>query len=83
MLYTRGILGLRCNVMTKAAKELIVVLLIGAGSLYGLWGATATRPPVGGIGAPIRDPDTTAIGIGIGLIVLAALLGFLVKPKKA
>jgi hypothetical protein len=60
-----------------------VVLMVGAGLLYGLWGATATREPLGGIGAPIRDPDTTAIAIGIGLIVAAALLGFLVKPKKA
>ena len=68
--------------MTKAAKELIVVLLVGAGALYILWGMTATRPPVGGIGSPIHFTDWTATGIGAGLIVLAALLGFVVKPKK-
>jgi hypothetical protein len=69
--------------MTRAAKELVIVLMVGAGALYVLWGATATREPLGGIGAPIREADWTAIGIGLGLILLATLLGFLVKPKKA
>jgi len=69
--------------MTKAAKELIIILMVGAGALYVLWGATATREPLGGIGAPIREADWTAIGIGLGLFVLAALLGFFVKPRKA
>ena len=69
--------------MTKAAKELIIVLMVGAGALYILWGATATRPPVGGIGNPIHFTDWTAVGIGAGLIAIATLLGLLVKPKKA
>ncbi len=68
--------------MTKAAKELIVVLLLGAGALYILWGTTATKPPIGGIGNPIHFTDWTAVGIGAGLVVVAALLGLLVKPKK-
>ncbi len=69
--------------MTKAAKEIIVVLMLGAGALYTLWGATHTRQQIGVVGPPIHDPDWTAIGIGLGLVAVAALLTFLVKPKKA
>lgn len=71
--------------MTKQIRELIAVLLIGAGSLYILWGATHTKRVLGGIGAPIRDPDGKAIGIGVGLIVLAVLIvlvTMIFKPKK-
>jgi hypothetical protein len=69
--------------MNKGAKELIAVLLAGAGALYVLWGFTATREPIGGIGNPIKYTDWKAVGIGAGLVVLAAVLNFLVKPKKA
>jgi hypothetical protein len=69
--------------MTRAAKELIVVLMVGASALYILWGATATKAPPGGIGSVIHKTDWTAIGIGLGVLAAAALIGFLVKPKKA
>ncbi|MCL2149635.1 MAG: hypothetical protein FWH51_01705 [Dehalococcoidia bacterium] len=69
--------------MTKQAKELIAVLLAGAGTLYILWGATYTRQPLSGYGPSVRDPNWTAIGIGLGAIALATLVLFLVKPKKA
>ncbi len=69
--------------MTRQAKELIMVLLGGAGALYVLWGIFATRPPASGVGNPISYTDWTAIGIGLGLVAVAALLGFLVKTKKA
>ncbi len=69
--------------MTKQLKELIAVLLVGAGALYILWGATFTRLQYGTYGPAIREPRWTSIGIGIGMIVVAALLVVLVKPKKA
>ena len=71
--------------MTKQIRELIAVLLAGAGALYVLWGTTHTKRVLGGIGAPVSDPDGKAIGIGVGMIVLAALIvlvTLLVKPKK-
>jgi len=69
--------------MTKQIKELIAVLLVGAGALYILWGATYTRQLIAGFGPTIHDPDWTAVGIGAGAIVLAVLITVLVKPKKA
>ena len=82
MPYTISTPCVRCLV-TKAAKELIVVLLTGAGALYVLWGIVATRVVAGGMGQTVRATDWKAIGIGLGMVAVAALLGFLVKPKKA
>jgi hypothetical protein len=69
--------------MTKALKELVIVLVSGAGALYVLWGATFMQQPIGDIGPSFHQPDWTAIGIGLGLIAVAVLMGFFVKPKKA
>lgn len=69
--------------MTKQLKELITVLLVGAGALYILYGATHTKQLIAGYGTPVKDTDWTAIGIGLGAVVLAVLITFLVKPKKA
>ena len=69
--------------MTRASKELLIVLLVGAGVLLLLWGATATREPLGGIGNPISDPNWTIIGTGLGAIAVSVILGFLVRTKKA
>ena len=56
--------------MTKLAKELIIVMLTGAGTLAMLWGVFAKGTAM-----------STAIGTGAGLIVVATAIGFLVKPK--
>ena len=69
--------------VTKQVKELIAVLLAGAGALYILWGATYTRRPFGGIGPAIHETNWTAIGIGLGALAIAILLVVLVRPKKA
>ena len=69
--------------MTKQAKELIAVLLVGAGALSILWGATYTRQLLGGYGPDIHDPQWVAIGIGIGAIVVAVLTVVFIRTKKA
>jgi hypothetical protein len=69
--------------MTRASKELIIVLLVGAGALAILWGATATRQPLGGIGNPISDPNWKVMGAGLGAMAVSAILAFLVRTKKA
>ncbi len=66
--------------MTRAAKEVILVLLAGAGVFYILWGAFATKP-VPGTTTAIAATDWKAIGIGLGILVLTAAFGFLVRPK--
>jgi len=65
--------------MTENGKELIVVLLAGAGVITAMWGAFATRQ-VGFV--IIHQPDWKVVGIGAGLLALAVLLGFLLKTKK-
>jgi uncharacterized integral membrane protein len=64
--------------MAKNTKELIVVLLAGAGTIAIMWGAFATKQVTGII---VRQPEWKAIGIGAGVLVIAALIGFLVKAK--
>jgi uncharacterized integral membrane protein len=64
--------------MAKNTKELIVVLLAGAGTIAAMWGAFATKQVTGII---VNQPEWKAIGIGAGLIVIAAVVGFLVKAK--
>jgi hypothetical protein len=65
--------------MTKNAKELIIVLLAGAGAITAMWGLFATRQ-VGFV--IIHEYNWQVVGIGAGLLVLAVLLGFLLKAKK-
>ncbi len=65
--------------MTKQAKELIIVLLSGAGVITAMWGAFATRQ-VGFV--IIQQADWKVIWIGAGLVVVAVLLGILLKTKK-
>lgn len=69
--------------MTKQLKELITVLLVGAGALYTLWGATRTRRMYGSYGDIIREPNWMAVGIGLGIVALAVLIAVLVRTKKA
>jgi hypothetical protein len=65
--------------MTKNGKELIVVLLAGAGVITAMWGYFATRQ-VGFV--IIHQSDWKVVGIGAGLLALAVLLGILLKTKK-
>jgi hypothetical protein len=67
--------------VTKAAKELIMVLLTGAGVFYILWGIFATRS-VPGLTTTISETDWKAIGIGSGILVLTVLMGFFVRGKS-
>ena len=70
--------------MTKALKELIIVFLVGAGTLTLLWGLmyqksvlfSATQVTL------VRQTMWSAVGAGAGMIVIAALLGFFVRPAK-
>jgi len=66
--------------MTKAFKELVVVLLAGAGIMFTIWGAFATG--LDGIRV-ISQPEWPAIFTGIGLLLAAAALALLVKTKRA
>jgi len=64
--------------MTRNAKELIIVLLSGAGVIAIMWGSFATRE----VGfTVVHQPNWTAIGIGIGAVVVCILLGILVKTR--
>ncbi len=64
--------------MNKNTKELIIVLLTGAGTIAAMWGAFATKQITG---ITVSQPEWRAIGIGAGLIAVAAAIGFLVKAK--
>lgn len=64
--------------MSKLAKELIIVVLSGAGAMFALWGAFATKMVAT---TTVHYYDWKTIGIGLGLIVVAAVIGFLVRPK--
>ena len=70
--------------MTKAMKELCVVLLLGAGILVLLWGllhqvntAPAGRPP-----EYISDIKWSSVWTGAGIIATSAALAVFVKPRK-
>jgi hypothetical protein len=70
--------------MTKAAKELIIVFLIGAGVLTLMWGFlyqinTALIP---GQIRLVHHIMWNAVGSGAGLIVLSLILGLFIKPAK-
>jgi hypothetical protein len=70
--------------MTKAVKELLIVFLVGAGALTLLWGflhqvnASAVPGQITLVGRTVWS----AVGAGAGLIVVAAALGFFLKPAK-
>jgi len=70
--------------MTKAMKELCVVLLLGAGILVLMWGllhqintAYAGRPPV-----YKSDIKWGSVWTGAGMIVASTALVFFVRPTK-
>jgi uncharacterized integral membrane protein len=65
--------------MSKNAKELVVVLLAGAGTITAMWGAFATEQITG---ITVYRPEWPAIITGIALIAVAASIGFLVKSKS-
>ena len=65
--------------MPKNLKELIMVLLIGAGLIVALSGAFATEQ----VGFMIYSkPDLELILIGSLFIVIAAIIGFVTKSGK-
>ena len=65
--------------LPKNLKELIMVILIGAGLIVALSGAFATQQ----VGFMIYSkPDVKLIVLGSVFIVIAALIGFLTKSGK-
>ena len=65
--------------MAKNAKELIIVYLTGAGVIAAMWGGFATRE----VGfTTIHEPNWTVIGIGLGALVVALLIGIFVKTRS-
>ncbi|RJO60439.1 MAG: hypothetical protein C4542_09080 [Dehalococcoidia bacterium] len=70
--------------MTKALKELIIVFLVGAGTLTLLWGFLYQKNTsiVPGQVTTVSQIMWSAVGAGAGLIVVGALLGFFLKPAK-
>ena len=70
--------------MTKAMKELCIVLLLGAGVLVLMWGllhqvntAFAGRPPV-----YKSDIKWGSVWTGAGIIATGVALAIFVKPRK-
>jgi len=70
--------------MTKAMKELCVVILLGAGVLVLMWGlmnqvntAQINRPPV-----YVSSIVWKAVWVGAGVIVASVALAVFVKPTK-
>jgi len=70
--------------MTKAVKELLIVFLVGAGTLMLLWGFMYQKSViVSAIQTTlVRQTMWSAVGAGAGLIVVGAALGFFLKPAK-
>ena len=70
--------------MTKVLKELCVVILLGAGTLFLMWGlmnqvnmAPINRPPV-----YVSRIMWDAVWMGTGIIVASVALAIFVKPTK-
>ncbi|MCL2706967.1 MAG: hypothetical protein FWE97_02205 [Dehalococcoidia bacterium] len=70
--------------MTKAMKELCIVMLGGAGVLALLWGllnqinlAYAGRPP-----EYVSDIAWDVVWVGVGLIAASVALAIFVKPTR-
>ena len=70
--------------MTKAVKEMLVVFLVGAGTLTLLWGFLhqVNASIVPGQIKLVSCIMWSAVGAGAGLIVAGAALGFILKPAK-
>ena len=70
--------------MTKAVKELLIVFLVGAGTLTLMWGLLHQVNPslITGQAKVVTHIMWSAVGAGAGLIVLGALLGLFLKPAK-
>jgi len=70
--------------MTKALKELLIVFLVGAGTLTLLWGFMYQKSViVSSIQTTlVRQTMWSAVGAGAGLIVVGAALGLFLKPAK-
>ena len=70
--------------MTKALKELLIVFLVGAGTLTLLWGFMYQKSVmVSAIQTTlVRQTMWSAVGVGAGLIVVGVALGLFLKPAK-
>ncbi len=65
--------------LPKNLKELIMVILVGAGLIVALSGAFSTEQ----VGFVIYSkPDIKLIAIGSAFVLIAALIGFLTKSGK-
>ena len=70
--------------MTKNSKELLIVFLVGAGTLALMWGFLyqINTSMIPGQVTLVHRIMWSAVGAGGGLIVLGAALGFFLKPAK-
>ncbi len=70
--------------MTKAVKELLIVFLVGAGTLTLLWGFLhqVNVSVIPGQITLVSRIMWSAVGVGAGLIVVGAALGLFLKPAK-
>ena len=70
--------------MTKSFKELIIVFLVGAGTLTLLWGLLyqVNNSLVAGQGKAVSHIMWSAVWSGAGLIVVGAALQAFLKPAR-
>ena len=70
--------------MTKAVKELLIVFLVGAGTLTLLWGFLhqVNVSVIPGQITLVSRIMWSVVGAGAGLIVVGAALGLFLKPAK-
>jgi hypothetical protein len=70
--------------MTKAFKELIIVFLVGAGTLLLLWGFLHQKTVSFTLNQSTLASSImwNAVGVGAGFIIAGALLGLFLKPAK-
>ena len=70
--------------MTKAVKELIIVFLVGSGSLTVLWGLLhqVNTSMIPGQVILVKRTMWSAVGAGAAMIVIGGALSFVLKPAK-
>jgi uncharacterized membrane protein YidH (DUF202 family) len=68
--------------MTKAFKELIIVFLVGAGTLLLLWGFLHQKTVSFTLNQSTLASSIMWNAVGVGFIIAGALLGLFLKPAK-
>jgi hypothetical protein len=70
--------------VTKAFKELIIVFMVGAGTLLLLWGFLHQKTVSFTLSQStlVSSIMWNAVGVGAGLIIAGLFLGLFLKPVK-